>query len=642
MESGNYGDRLVKKYALPGFIGSIGLGLITLAVFAQELGIGHSNRWGLGRKIVVAIGILFALVALFAFLWPFIARGWVWLREAMGRLLGKLMTLSPVRAGISRFNDWKVAWDHWPPVWWYVAKIRLPIGKAFAKVRNSSPFRYIADSQDHAAALTSAILGIGVVATYVWFVSVGRWTDWPKTTSYYQQLADAFGHGQVSLLEQPDPALLKLADPYQLSNRQNIAYPWDVVLYQGKFYLYWGPAPALILTGVHFLYKPEIDDQVLVFAFVTGAFIFSSQFILQLRKHLFPSLGWPYVIPGILLAGFANPMPWLLNRPAVYEAAIASGQFFLMASLFLIFTALGTPRRGVWKLALSGVCLALAVASRASLALAAGFLVLMAAWYIYRGSRKFLAGTLRLAALAAPLAIGLGGVGWYNEIRFGSWLEFGFQYQLTGMNTHVQTFSPANLLINLHNYLLNPYRTLPIFPYIKPNWGGHFIFFPISSPSNYYSEQVSGLLVTVPYILLAAIPILYLLRIAWHAIRRSGEENPSIRSVGGDGLFNWTVLCLSGAAIMAFGPILLFIAATMRYLGDAVPLLVLLSTLGFWLVVQFLSGKPVARGWFVTLVIVLTVFSALVSLLLAVTGYESRFENLNPVLFAQLTRLLSP
>ncbi len=46
--------------------------------------------------------------------------------------------------------------------------------------------------------------------------------------------------------------------------------------------------------------------------------------------------------------------------------------------------------------------------------------------------------------------------------------------------------------------------------------------------------------------------------------------------------------------------------------------------------------------WFIMLVVVLTVYSVTVSLLLAVTGAEARFEHLNPDLFDKLTRWFTP
>jgi len=101
-------------------------------------------------------------------------------------------------------------------------------------------------------------------------------------------------------------------------------------------------------------------------------------------------------------------------------------------------------------------------------------------------------------------------------------------------------------------------------------------------------------------------------------------------------------LTLIGSAFLAFVPILIFIAGNMRYLADVVPLLVLLSTFGLFMGRRYLDGKSASVIGFNLLVVVLTVYSITVSLLLAVTGAEARFEHLNPVLFDKLTRWFTP
>ena len=73
-------------------------------------------------------------------------------------------------------------------------------------------------------------------------------------------------------------------------------------------------------------------------------------------------------------------------------------------------------------------------------------------------------------------------MGWYNKIRFGDWLEFGFKYQLTGMNTHILTFSPANLLINLHNYFLKSVSFIVDLSLCETKIGRIFHFLPHQQP----------------------------------------------------------------------------------------------------------------------------------------------------------------
>ena len=82
----------------------------------------------------------------------------------------------------------------------------------------------------------------------------GNWHG--QTSEYYQLLTDAFLAGQTSLLVQPPAELLALPDPYDpVANAYQIARR---VAHHGKYYLYFGPTPAIVLflpykvlTGSH-------------------------------------------------------------------------------------------------------------------------------------------------------------------------------------------------------------------------------------------------------------------------------------------------------------------------------------------------------------------------------------------------------
>jgi hypothetical protein len=285
------------------------------------------------------------------------------------------------------------------------------------------------------------------------------------------------------------------------------------------------------------------------------------------------------------------------------------------------------------------------MASRLTLLPAALFLAALAGLYGFLHPGTWRGRWLELLALGVPMAAGLAGLLWYNKIRFDSWFEFGMRYALTGLNFHKYysaTFSLANFLPNINNYLFNPFRTLPIFPYVKPDWGGRFLLFYFKSPPLYFTEQVSGLLPTLPFIFLALIALVHIFRAGGSMLARHADEPAPIQRQADAGLKVWTFTTFAGAGLLALAPLLLFIAANMRYLADAVPSLVLLSILGFWQGAEFLTARPALRRLFIFLVILLVAYSAITSLLLAVTGSEARFENLNPTLFEQLTHWFSP
>lgn len=635
---------MAKKWLI-GIVLLAGAVLAGFAFLANQFGLDPENDWGAGRVIVAVTGIFFVLIAGLAATWGFWSAWWDGLKKALARVFLWFLNLPVVRGVRQAIRTTMMAFSNSRLGRWLSAFLLSPIRKALARLRASRLVRYFADSQDRLAALVAGILAVAVLTILTWFVSVGYWTEWPRTTAYYDQLAEAFLHGQTSLLAEPSPALLALEDPYVYENRQNVSYPWDTVLFNGKFYYYYGPAPALLLALAKTIYRGVIGDQVIVFAFVSGIFLFSSFLLLRVRSRLFPDLSWLYVIPAIAIAGMANPLPWLLNRPQVYEAAISGGQFFLMAGLYVGFSALDGKAPQLWKVGVMSALWLLAVASRMTLVPAVGFLLVMSTWRLFsqvkgKGSKLF-----ALLVLSLPFAAGLVGLGWYNFDRFGSWLETGYRYQLTGKfvnSPDVHVFTLANFLSNLHNYFLNPFRSLDIFPYIKPNWGGHFIFFPIPGSEYSTSEQVTGLLMAVPYFLLASVLVVYLFKWGGKLLGAVLRKIPMLVKSSEDAFLPGWLLAVSGACLLSFTPFLLYMTSTMRYAADGVPLLSLMSTMGFWLVARSLAEKPGFKGWFVILVTVLAIASVVLSLLLAVTGYQARFEHLNPLLFDRLTRLLPP
>ena len=124
-----------------------------------------------------------------------------------------------------------------------------------------------------------------IILFYLWLVSLGLWKDFPLSTNYYDLQATAFHDGQLSLEVEPDPSLLALENPYEPANRENISVLWDATLYKGKYYLYWGPAPAFLLALVKFVFTREIGDNILTFLFLAGTFIFLVLIIYDVWKN---------------------------------------------------------------------------------------------------------------------------------------------------------------------------------------------------------------------------------------------------------------------------------------------------------------------------------------------------------------------
>jgi hypothetical protein len=627
----------------------VSIGVIAISFFAYRLGLDSDQEWGLSRKILLYFGLGGLLISqhkcglkILAFatheFQRFLQSGYTW-----------FVNLAPVR-GVIR-------------------AVTLASGRFSAQVKENRFFREANETLRNKARQIGtwvriklqvwgflgnrtrqrnslvALLSISVVLFYIWLTSVGSWYPWPATTNYYDRLAEAFLHGQTSLIERPKYELLHLQDPYEVEQREGISYLWDASLYDGKYYLYWGPAPAIVLLPIKLFTSAVIGDQVLTFFFVCGAFLFGLG-VLLVAWDGFPSLPVWMIAPAILGLGLINPMPWLLSRPAIYEAAISSGQFFYLAGLYILFRNLHKKRVSIRSVVILSFCWTLSIGSRATLLPAIASSSLGGVFLILNGryDQPIRPKLSLFLAMFGPLLAGICLSGWYNFARFGSVFDFGHRYQLTGMNLnsiYSRILSIANVVPNAYNYLLNPMRTLDVFPYFKPHWGSYFMP-PVLGPASnlYYSEQVTGMLRGSPYLFLALIPVLLI----WCAIRKAVKQKRGIRDLAieflSDGSLADALLLTIGATLL-FMPILLFIVCTMRYLADVVPALAILSSLGFWMGYRSLEKHRVLQKAFSLLAIGLATYTVLVGMLLAITGYSARFEHLNLDLFEKLTRMFT-
>lgn len=122
-----------------------------------------------------------------------------------------------------------------------------------------------------------------------------------ENPDYYNQLVDGFLAGRLSLKNDPPRALVELADPYDPAQRANAGNVGlhDVAYYQGRYYLYFGVAPALTLflpfkalTGLHF---PQVLATVL---FCAGGYGFSLLLFLAVRRRFFRGARRVWFGPG--------------------------------------------------------------------------------------------------------------------------------------------------------------------------------------------------------------------------------------------------------------------------------------------------------------------------------------------------------
>jgi hypothetical protein len=324
-------------------IGILAAVMIAVAVFAVQLGIDADTEWGPSRKILLVTGLLLLVVALSKQIFrasQIAAKALMKIRDNILQAAlrvpfidGSLKTAArTVSNGRARLREHRALMF----LQWNVVE---PSRRFKSKVAGLPPVAFFTTSKSRSIFLLFTVLFVLVASLYLWLVSVGFITAWPRTTDYYAMLGEAFLEGKTHLLVEPDPRLLELSDPYEFEQRKTIPQIWDASFYDGKYYLYWGPVPGLATAFVKAISGVRLGDQHITFIFDLGIFVFGTLILITIYKRYFYNLPLWTLIPGVLLMGLANPLPWLLGRPAIYEAAIASGQFFLLGGFYCLLTA---------------------------------------------------------------------------------------------------------------------------------------------------------------------------------------------------------------------------------------------------------------------------------------------------------------
>jgi len=477
------------------------------------------------------------------------------------------------------------------------------------------------------------VLAISVY--YVFLASAGTFRDLPQQLDYYDRMCEGFRHGHLYILQAPSPELLEKADPFAYSNVN--LWLWDASLYKGHYYMYWGPVPGLlllafkVLTGSH----ERITDQWPTALFMVGRLIAGAGIVLSLASRVWTRQPAWICALAIAVFGLANPSPFVVARPHVYEASLAGGQCFLFLGLFWAFSGLTTRASRRLFFLLSSLSWALAAGCRVTAFLPVPLLIAATAgfaWHLSSRSPKRFA--YDCLALGAPFAVAACAYGAYNYARFESVIEFGQNYQVTRQPF---TGNSAYVVPNLFSYFFAPVRWSCRFPFV--NILDHR---PLSSliewPLGYESfERVGGILITDAWCWLV---LLWIWRIAEYLWGRRRGDARSSSNIEVDEL--WLFIC-SMATVVSIVPALPLWEASMRYVEDAVGGLVLASTLGvFWLLQRTYFYRRRAFGLFARgVILAFGAQTCVVGALAAVTSYEDPLKTKNPVLFEQLEEWFS-
>jgi hypothetical protein len=475
------------------------------------------------------------------------------------------------------------------------------------------------------------LLLLGVCWFYKFIVAAG--TDTPPVYGvYHDLLADGFLSGTLSIPLEPAPALLKAKDPYDYANVD--LWSLDASYYKGKYYIYWGPVPALCMAAFKGIFRigRALGDHYLTLAFHCLALVCGALVIERMLLRLFASKSRWLLALGVAAFAFANPTPHSTATASTYHTAIIAAQAWLFAGFLVAFDAVWHARTGAaraWRLPVAGTLWALALGSRVTTMPAIALLVLLTALALaWLEPRRLRAVIVNLFALGLPLVFMGGALLLYNKLRFDDWFEFGSNIQLSGFPRF--RLSSIYVLPNLYIYTFGGWWSDCSFPYLYEIWNAGPGALPrwLELPPDYQViEPVVGWARAVPLAWLFPLGLVFA---PWRTALGGRRDRAFVFCAVSFGVL------ASITGVIGLG----LYGATMRYLGDVTFGLVLLALLGVYALRFHRFGLAAPR--LVSNVLgLLTLATVCIGLLLGYQGYNAHFHRYNPALDKQLVNALS-
>ena len=279
---------------------------------------------------------------------------------------------------------------------------------------------------------------------------------------YYNQF-DAFMHGQLHLVAEPDPRLALLENPYDPYQRGGIGYLWDTVYYNGKYYSYYGVAPIFfVMFPVYILSGFTIVPNglfCLTLASVLYAYgIFRLSLLLK-EKYAANLPRWFVYLFSFLIFVSSLGYSFINFRWTDWKYRVPFAYAVVGMVFFLVFFFEGLKREGVkqhiyWGL--SALFYVLIMGSRPELGIIAILIIPYLVKYILQGRTKNAKGEKNnlypLIPFAAVLVVGGIALAGYNFLRFGSLTEFGSNYQLTINDARTNTLNKEGFFNAFYHY----------------------------------------------------------------------------------------------------------------------------------------------------------------------------------------------
>ncbi|MCH5249265.1 MAG: hypothetical protein J1E98_05015 [Lachnospiraceae bacterium] len=320
-------------------------------------------------------------------------------------------------------------------------------------------------------------------------------SPWPHHKQY-NELAEAIAAGHFYLDEEPSEELLNVENPYDTIYLQanNIYYLADYAYYDGKYYVYFGIVPELLLYfPFYMLTGHHLPNYAAVFLFYCG--FIAAVFALYreiIRRWFAQTPYFIYLMTCILTVCCGNYL-FIIARPDLYDTPIMAANMFTAAGLFFWIKGKNSKSGKIRPVLyfFGSLCMALVAGCRPQMLLFSllaipTFLedikticrvITMSAGNARHShkvsvdhSSQFASDNIRMidiVMLCIPYIIIAAGIMYYNASRFGSVFNFGATYSLTSNDMTKRSFNLHQTLLGLWHYFFRPPVIESDFPFLK-------------------------------------------------------------------------------------------------------------------------------------------------------------------------------
>ena len=291
-------------------------------------------------------------------------------------------------------------------------------------------------------------------------------SPWPHHKQY-QELAEVISEGHFYLNEEPSEGLLSAENPYDTIYLQanGIPYLADYAYYEGKYYVYFGIVPELLLyLPTYLLTGNHMPNYLAVFLFYSGFILAVFALYREVIKRWFARTPYLlYLILCILTVCCGNYL-FVIARPDLYDTPIMAANMFTAAGLWLWIRGkyAETAKSRKISLFLGSLCMALVSGCRPQMLLFSALAVPLF-WEEIINKKS-----VRDAVdIGLPYLFVAAGIMYYNAARFGSPFDFGATYSLTSNDMTNRSFNLSQTLLGLWHYLFRPPVIGSDFPYLQ-------------------------------------------------------------------------------------------------------------------------------------------------------------------------------